>query len=146
MSGLWYPRESPCAAIQEAVYARLSGDEQLAAMVKGVFDEVPEQVVYPYVTVGEAVETPFDTHDCYGAKVDTANHIWSDYRGYLQGNRIAGQIVALLARQPLDVDGHRVVTVKHRQTTPMRDPNPRLRHVVVRFQIITEQHSPRSST
>lgn len=142
MSILGYPREMVAAPLQQAMYERAAADEALVAMVSGVFDEVPETKVYPYVTLGEAIEQPDNTHSNYGAKTDVAFHIWSDYRGYLEGNTIGGRLVELFDHQPLEIEGHRVVTVRFKQTTPMRDPDPNLRHVIVRFQVITEQEEP----
>ncbi|HET8684977.1 MAG TPA: DUF3168 domain-containing protein [Micromonosporaceae bacterium] len=133
-------RRGAAAPIQAAVYAALAGDQELSAMVGGrVHDHVPEPAVYPYVTVGEAVESPDDTLDRFGADTMIVVHVWSEYRGYAQGNAIAGRIQALLDRQPLTVSGHLVVAVRFKQTQPARDPDPQLRHVVVRFQVVTEQ-------
>lgn len=137
---LGYPRKSVAAPIQAAAYERMSVDEALLTLASGgVYDEVPEIVVYPYVVLGEAIEMPDNSHSNFGAKTDVAFHIWSDYRGYLEANTIAGRLVELFDHVPLTIVGHRVVAVRFKQNTPMRDPNPSLRHVIVRFQVVTEQ-------
>ena len=140
-----YPRRSVAAALQAAAYARAVDDAQLQALCHGAFDDVPEDVPMPYATLGEAIETPADTHDCYGADVTVVWHVWSQQRGMLEANQIGGRLTELFDRYRLPVDGHTVVLARHLQSTPMRDPNPRIRHVVVRFRYLTEQQPGVSS-
>lgn len=130
----------PVAAIQQAFYAVLSGDEDLATLLdRRIYDHVPEGAAYPYMTVGEAVAQPDNTLNSFGAVTTATVHVWSDYRGFVEPNRIAGQAVSLLDHQPLPVAGHRVVAVRWQQTQPVKDPDPRVRHVIVRLQVVTEQ-------
>lgn len=136
-----YPRIAAADRIQRACFARMSADEALDAMVSGVFDEVPEEAEFPYVTLGEAIEAPDNAHDSYGAKTAVAFHIWSDYRGYLEANTIGSHLQSLFDHQPLEIEGHRLVAMRFRQQTPMRDPNPKIRHVIVRFDVVTEQEA-----
>lgn len=134
-------RRGAAAPIQKAIYERLSGDDELKTIVNGVFDHVPETAVMPYVVVGETVESPDDTLDSFGADTLVGVHVWSRARGFVEGNTIAGRIMALLDRQHhvLTVQGHRVVAVRFRQEQPVKDPDPQIRHVIVRFQVVTEQ-------
>lgn len=134
-------RRGAAAPIQKAIYARLSGDEELRGLAKGVFDHVPEKAPMPYVVVGEAIEAPDDTLDSFGADTLAGVHVWTRARGFVEGNTIAGRVMALLDRQhrALAVEGHRVVAVRFRQEQPVKDPDPEIRHVIVRFQVVTEQ-------
>jgi len=133
-------RRAAAAPVQKALYQRLSTDEELIAVAPG-YDHVPEDAVYPYWTVGEAVESPDNTLDTFGAVVLAGVHVWSDYKGFVEPNTIGGLIVARLDRQHrvLDVEGHRVVAVRFQQMQPVKDPDPKIRHVIVRFQVVTEQ-------
>lgn len=137
MSARW---TDPVAPIQRGIFAALVADESLAELVDGrVYDHVPENAVYPYVTVGEAIAAPDNTLDGYGADTVAVVHVWSEYRGFVEPNAIGGLVVGILDRQPMRIEGHRVVAVRWKQTTPMKDPNPRVRHTVVRLQVVTEQ-------
>lgn len=131
----------PAAApLQQAMYTIAAADQDLKALAPGgVLDEVPEQIAYPYVVLGEAIESPDNTHDSFGAKTDVAWHVWSDYRGMAEINTIGGRIQALFDHQRFDVPGHRLVVCRFKQLTPMRDPNPLVRHGIVRFTVVTEQ-------
>jgi len=129
-------RKSPLLGIQQAAYTRLNTDPALAGKI---FDEVPEGTPHPYVVIGDAVESMGGSHSEYGSDVMVDFHVWSAYRGFLEGVDLGAKIVELLDHQPLDVEGHRVIVVRHAQTMPLRDPDPRIRHVSVRFRVITEQ-------
>lgn len=137
--------------IQRSLYLRLTGDATLTAMLgtapatpargalMGVYDGAPEGAPFPYVTLGEAIETPRNAHAVYGAETVVTLHVWSKQRGYSEGLGIAGRLRQLLDHQLLDVVGHDVIAVRHEQTLTLRDPNPELRHLPVRFRITTEQ-------
>ena len=131
--------------IQVAFYARMTGDATLLALLghnargNGVYDGAPEGALFPYIELGEAVETPRNTLRELGAETVATLHVWSKQRGYAEGLRVVARLRVLFDHQPLVVSGHQVVSVKHEQTLTLRDPNPELRHLPVRFRITTEQ-------
>jgi hypothetical protein len=131
------------APLQKALYATLSADEPLRVLLgrPAVFDHVPETKRYPYVTIGEALETPDNAHGQFGRNVLLTVHVWSDQRGFLQGQQIVDRLVQLLDHQrgALAIQGHRVVSIRFENAEPVRDPDPDIRHVPVRFRVITEQ-------
>lgn len=131
--------ETALLVLQTALYERLAADQTLAGMVQGVFDHVPEPVAYPYVVVGEAVETPRNHHGGYGREVLATLHVWSAYRGFAEALRIAARLVELLDHRDLAAAGHATVAVRHEQTLTLRDPDPKIRHVPVSFRVVTEQ-------
>lgn len=120
--------------LQVAMFTRLSGDTELTAMA-GVFDEVPEPAPYPHVAFGTFVETPMDSHDQQGLRVDATLHIWSKYRGYAECAEILGHLDRLLDRQPLTVEGFTKVSVARDWHQFLRDPDPDIRHCPVRFRV-----------
>lgn len=121
-------------SLQGAIRARLLGDSALAAEVAGrVYDEVPEGAPKPYLSIGDAVETPDNELAAFGSRVAHSVHVWSGYAGFAEALRIAGHLVRLLDHQPLTVPGRGLVAARHEQTITMRDPDPDVRHVVVRF-------------
>lgn len=125
--------------LQSALYARLSGDATLATMVTGIFDGTPEGTAYPYVDLGEAIETPRNALSEFGAESVVVLHVWSRQRGYNEGLEIANRLRQLLDHQPLTIADQHVVSVQHEQTQTLRDPDPKIRHIPVRFRVTTEQ-------
>lgn len=99
-----------------AVYDALAGDATLAGLLAdyngspAIFtvQPVPGDAVLPYiVTAGHAVDAPFDT------KLTRGRAVIRDVRCYAEADgsaivieAIAERVLALLHRQPLDIDGH----------------------------------------
>lgn len=90
---------SPMLGVQGAIISLLRGDAALLAMVgvmrgaeatpaSTVYDFVPEQVPYPFVVVGEAIETPDNRHGGFGRQTVPTLHVWDQYRGYTRVLRI----------------------------------------------------------
>ncbi|CAM5626641.1 hypothetical protein SMICM304S_06791 [Streptomyces microflavus] len=113
--------------IQRALHAVLSGDEPLADLIAGVYDYLPEDVDYPFVVIGEAIETPDNSHDRFGRQTVITLHTWDEYRGYFRVQRIGARLVALL--------DHR----RHH-----RRPGPR-RHRFEFGQTLTDRRRPATS-
>lgn len=131
--------DSPLGPIQEAVYDVLSADATLAALITGVFDEVPEGTAYPYVVIGEALEQPDNAHDRFGRQTVETLHVWSDHRGFSDATSIASRVIALLDHQPLTIAGRHHVVTRYEFSQALRDPDkPGLRHIPIRFRILTE--------
>jgi len=133
--------KSPIHPVQTAIYQRLKADPVLAGMVTGVYDYVPEGTAYPYVRIGDHLSIPDNTHDTYGREITTTIHIWTRSRGNAQGQAIAARIGELLDHRPRDLvaSGHRVVSIRLEFDQVLPDPDPEVRHHILRFRIQTEQ-------
>lgn len=127
--------------VQAAVYARLTGDPELMARITGVFDYVPEDARYDYVVIGEATETPANRHRGFGRETVPTLHVWSKYRGHSRGLLIAARITQLLDHQPLTIAGLHHVSTRFEFSQTLTDPEPPgdIRHIPMRFRIVTEQ-------
>ncbi|MFJ4987894.1 DUF3168 domain-containing protein [Streptomyces sp. NPDC088732] len=134
---------APMLPIQQALSARLSGDEDLQALITGVFDFVPEKQAYPFVVIGEATETPDNRHGGFGRQTSVTLHVWSQYRGYTQALQIGAIITGLLDHQPLPIAGLDWISTRFEFSQTLTDPEPPgdIRHLVLRYRITTEQSS-----
>ncbi|MFE2936664.1 DUF3168 domain-containing protein [Streptomyces sp. NPDC059278] len=133
---------TPMLPVQGAVYQRLSGDLALTAMVSKIYDYLPETVPYPFIVLGEAVETPDNRHGGFGRQTAITLHVWSQYRGYAQVLRIGARVTALLDHQPLTIPGLDHIATRFEFSQPLTDPEPPgdIRHLVLRYRVVTEQH------
>jgi hypothetical protein len=131
----------PMLPVQAAVYGRLTADEQLKALISGVYDYVPETAAYPFVTIGEAIETPDNTVSGLGRQTVITLHVWTRARGHTPGLRVAARITALLDHQPLTITGSHHIATRYEFSQTLTDPEPPgdVRHVVLRYRIVTEQ-------
>jgi len=131
-------------AIQTAVYSRLKGDSALMAMVKGVFDSVPQVIDagvaadYPYITLGEDIHLEWDTDTEQGSDCTITTHVWSRYRGRKEVKEIQGRIFDMLHRASFTVTGYNLVDCFWIQSDSFMDADGLTRHGVQTFRIIIE--------
>jgi hypothetical protein len=144
------PTLGPLNALQKVVIARLKADATLTALLGSatrVVDYVPETMTPPYVRVGEFTSTAAGSHTSIGRNVVMTIHVWTKVRGNKDGQTIANRITELLDRQTaalstlLEVEGHRVITIRAEFDQSLTDPDPEIRHHVLRFRVETAQLS-----
>ncbi|MGW9242579.1 DUF3168 domain-containing protein [[Kitasatospora] papulosa] len=133
---------SPMLAVQGAVLEVLYGDGTLAGMVESVYDYLPETASYPFVVLGEAVETPDNRHGGFGRQTVITLHVWSQYEGYAEALRIGERITELLDHQALNVPNLDHISTRYEFAQTLTDPEPpgNIRHLVLRYRVVTEQH------
>ena len=127
---------SPLLPLQRALFVLL--DAELSVPV---VDFVTEDTPRPYVVLGECTEVPDNDHGGYGSQTTHTLHAWTESEGFTDGLAIIDEITRLLdhRRDALELDGHRVVAIRHEMTRTLRDPRPELRHIPVTYRITTEQ-------
>lgn len=127
-------------ALQQVIYARLTGDASLMALVTGVFDEVTTGVVMPYVVLADVHEVASEAHDRGGVDASMVIDVWSTYRGYTEVAAIAKEVNRLLHRPAaaLAVAGFTNVSIANESQQFMRDPDPDLRRCSTRYRIWLE--------
>jgi hypothetical protein len=125
--------------IQTAMYGVATADGTLMGLVSGVFDEVPGGTNKPYVAIGEALETPDNSHDRFGRESVVTWHVWSDHQGFAEALGIANRLIEIFDHKTLTVANHTTVSVRFEFLQTLRDPDPEIRHVPVRFRVVTEQ-------
>lgn len=97
----------------------------------------------PYVRVGDHLSIPDNDLTSFGRNVTETLHIWTRARSNASGQDIAARIIEILDHQPeaLIIPGHRVVSIRSEFDQALTDPDPEIRHHVVRFRVITAQGS-----
>jgi hypothetical protein len=127
-------------ALQEAVFAVLSGDATLTTLLGGakVYDGAPRNAVAPYVHLGEATARDWSTATEAGTEVTFAVVAWSREPGRKEVLAIADRVVALLHDAVLTVSGHRLVNLRHLATETARNDRPEGRRAVARFRARVE--------
>jgi hypothetical protein len=130
---------SPMGAIQDAVYDVLTADVTLMTLVSGIYDAVPENAEFPYVVIGEALELPDDRLDGYGRETVLTLHVWSRHRGFSEATEILARLVTLLDHQSLTITSQHHVATRYEFSQTLIDPEPYLRHIPIRFRVVTEQ-------
>ena len=125
--------------VQKAAYATLTGDAALMAKVTGIFDAVPDDRAFPYVTIGDETETGFNAFSKIGKVVVLTLHVWSQYQGFRQADEILVRINEVLDGAALTVTGYALVAVQFVSSEHLRDPDGITRHVVARFRCLVRE-------
>ncbi|MDE3017264.1 MAG: DUF3168 domain-containing protein [Pseudomonadota bacterium] len=95
--------------LQEAVYAALTGDATLMALVSGVFDRPPEGTAFPYVTLGESTGSDWSSAATVGMEHHFTLHVWSREGGRKQSASIMERLHTLLHQANLSITGQTLV-------------------------------------
>lgn len=127
-------------ALQTAIYDKLTADSALMAKVSGVYDEVPENAIFPYIRVGQVFEVNEDSHSNQGLRSKPTLQIWSAYRGFKEALEILTEVDRVLDRQPLTVPGFKHVSIAREFHQALIDVDRerkvlRLRHIPVRYRV-----------
>ena len=135
------PQDS-CWAVQAAVYARLSGDSGVTALLgagaSGVFDHVPQASVFPYIALGGMEARPEETQDGRGYDITLDIHCYSRSLGMKQSRAIIAAVSAALHEADFAVTGQSLVLCRLERQETRLEQDGETRHGLMRFRIITE--------
>ncbi|KAB7741603.1 DUF3168 domain-containing protein [Parvibaculum sedimenti] len=126
-------------ALQKAIYARLSGDAPLAALVAGrIYDNVPADAGFPYMTLGEAQVSDWSTGDSEGGEHRLTFHVYSRGGGRAETKTILGAINAALHDAGLTPEGARLVGMRFLDAETRREPDGITWRGTIRLRALTE--------
>lgn len=125
----------PSLELQKAINRRLRTD--VAAVDNRVFDEVPQDVAFPYVELGEfrALDDGAQCHD--GMELFATLHVWSRGAGQPEVKTIAGAVRGALHEVELDLGtAWQFLEIAHQETRYLKDPDRRTSHAVLTFRAL----------
>lgn len=126
--------------LQAAMYARLTGDATLMALLPGgVKDHVPANTPFPYIAIGEAVETPHRTMGKNGHEDVPTLRIWGSQLGYKNLQAILDRATTVLEGTPLTISGHSSVLLWYEdaQSVPdFADDDTELRQIIAHYRVV----------
>jgi hypothetical protein len=129
-------------AVQEALYAKLSDDSGIKALVGDparVYDNVPQDTPYPYIEIGEDTALDGGTATEQGMDLTVMLHYWARDRGKRTVKLIAARVYELLHEQELVVESQSLVLCRFVFGDFLLDPDGVTRHGVARYRILTTQ-------
>jgi Protein of unknown function (DUF3168) len=135
------PTYSAILEHQIAIIARLTADSALMARVSGIFDVggVPEFQAYPFVALGEHVETPWPVFRKVGRNLLLLFHIWSQQPSFDEALLILGDLIRLLDHKPLGTLTHFGNSkLEYEMSAQQNDPDDStIRHMPVHFRALS---------
>lgn len=134
---------SPQWLLQTAIYSRLTGDATLTALLASstaVYDDVPDGVAFPYLTIGQFTGAPRDTMGTTGRDVTVTVHAWSQYEGKKEAEQILSRVDEMLDRWQPTISGWNPTVMLHEFGPEiMDDPDGITRHGVSRYRLHLHQ-------
>jgi hypothetical protein len=123
--------------LQQAVYAALTGNAGLMAAVSGVYDHVPADTAFPYVTLGETTVTDWSSKTFDGQVHDVTLHIWSRARGRKETKEIMALLYDVLNGAALAVEGQELVDLRFDFAQTLLDSDGLTFHGIQRYRAVT---------
>lgn len=126
--------------LQRSVFAALTASTPLTALLGGphVYDDVPRQAAFPYVTIGQSTVRDWSTGGEPGHEHILTLHVWSRAAGRKETYEIIGALEETLHDASLALSQHRLVNLRHEVSDARRDPDGETYHGVVRYRAVTE--------
>lgn len=128
--------------LQTAIWQRLSTDQTLLQMTKGIYDgSAAPNSPYPYVVVGEMAEVNDDHMSRLGKLGNITLHVWTDYEGFKPAKLIAARVNTLIERRQFTLNGWALNYIRFLDSQYLMDLEE-IRHAVLRYEFKVQ---PRSS-
>lgn len=126
--------------LQRSIYQTLSGAPALTSLLGGahIFSNPPQGEALPYITLGQTVNLDWSTGTEDGTEHDLTLHVWSRADSSEQVHEIIDTLKTLLHDQPLSLEDHYLVNLRHEFTEARIDPDGETMHGIVRYRAVTE--------
>lgn len=132
--------ESASWALQRSLYQALANSLDLVTLLGGVriYDDAPQAASFPFITIGQSVVRDWSTGSEDGAEHSLTLHVWSRTGGKKEMQAIIEAIRAALHDQPLTLEDHYLVNLRHEFSEARLDPDGDTFHGIVRYRAVTE--------
>jgi hypothetical protein len=131
---------SPSLELQGAIVVRLKAFAALTALIgTRVYDQVPSNPTFPYVSWGPDQSISEDADCITGFEVSIQVDAWSRTVGLSEVKRIAEAVRAALHDYDLPLADNALVSIRHTSTQNLKDPDGLTNHSVIEFTALVEQ-------
>lgn len=131
---------SPELELQGLIVTTLKADTAVAALVADrVYDTVPKNTAFPYISMGPVDSTENDAECITGLDVYVQIDVWSQAVGMPECKAIIDAVRRALHDADLSLSQNALVMIEHAQSRAMRDPDGITNHGVCEFTAVVEQ-------
>jgi len=133
------------ANLQRAIYAKLTNDAALMALIKGVYADVqqpnlPEDgASFPYVVIGQDTITSWDTKTDDGGNALCQIDVWSRQNNLLQAKDVGGAVYNALHQTSLSITGAEHVLTTVETATYSKDPDGHTKRGMVMVRVLYDE-------
>ena len=124
-------------AFQTTIFNALNNDSNLTQTLgASIVDDVPSGTAYPFISIGEARSTDYDTKTEDGGEITVELHFWSQYKGSKEVKQMMDRVHSLLHNSNLSVSRFNLINLRFDYSDILRDPDGITRHGVMRYRAI----------
>ncbi len=98
--------------LQKAIYDKLRSDAVLMTQITGVYDNVPQETSYPFISFGKNYSKKFDILGKNGFEQKLDIEIWSREGGKKQSASIIESVYSLLNNVNISIVGITVISIE----------------------------------
>jgi hypothetical protein len=126
--------------LQKGIYEALAGDATLTGLLGGanIFDRVPHDARFPYVTLGQTADRDWSTGTEEGREHILTFHVFSRAGGAKETQAVIAAIDDALKAAPIALPGHALVNLRFEFSDARRDPDGETLHGIARYRAVTE--------
>ncbi len=127
--------------IQVAIVTALKADSDVAAMTGGrVYDRVPANAEYPYISFGPEQDIPEDADCIEASEIILQIDVWSQDPGFREARRVGKAVKRALTEDAITLADNALVYFEYDGRRVLRDPDGNTSHVVLTFRAGVEHH------
>ena len=126
--------------LQRSIYQTLSNAPALTSLLGGahIFSNPPQGEALPYITLGQTVNLDWSTGSEDGTEHSLTLHVWSRADSAQEVHEIIDALKTLLHDQPLSLEDHYLVNLRHENSDARREPDGATYHGTIRYRAVTE--------
>ena len=127
-------------ALQRSIYQALASSPELTSLLGGerIYSNPPPAAEFPFITLGQTVNLDWSTGTEDVTEHSLTLHVWSRADNSVEVHEILEAIRTVLHDQPLTLDDHYLVNLRHEFTEARIDPDGETLHGIVRYRAVTE--------
>lgn len=131
--------KSATSEIQKFIIEKLNNDKNMSDLIDNrIFDRVPENAVFPYVSIGTSDATS-EMCDCITIEEITFQlDVWSRAVGSIEMREIARAVKVALHDQDLSLENNAGISFRHVMSREFRDPDGITSHAALTFEAIVQ--------
>ena len=127
-------------ALQSSIFQALANSPELTSLLGGerIYSNPPPAAQFPFITLGQTVNLDWSTGTEDGTEHSLTLHVWSRADSAAEVHEIIQVIRMVLHDQPLTLDDHYLINLRHEFTEARIDPDGETLHGIVRYRAVTE--------
>lgn len=127
-------------SLQESIFQALTNDPALTTLLGGahVFDDVPQDASFPYVTLAQSEARDWSTGTEEGSEHIVTLHVWSRAGGKKETQAIVEAVQDVLHDADLTLSDHRLINLRQERAEVRLEPDGETYRAILRYRAVTE--------